>query len=171
LTEARYGDCRIEIEVMVPKRSNSGIYVMGKHEVQVLDGLNERTAPKSNMGAIYGVRGPSYFPAQWLTCDWRDKEWLAWQKSDEYAKCVAKVLKQPGEWQKFVIEFQLGKSDPTTKQTTPARFVRVELNGVLIHDNFEMERGARSPGPLYLQGNHGPVAYRNIKITPLGGGK
>jgi hypothetical protein len=45
----------------------------------------------------------------------------------------------------------------------------VELNGVVIHENVELERGAGSPGPLLLQGNHGPVAYRNIRITPLEG--
>jgi hypothetical protein len=40
-----------------------------------------------------------------------------------------------------------------------------------IHENVELEKGARSPGTLLLQGNHGPVAYRNIKITPLEGEK
>jgi lysophospholipase L1-like esterase len=168
-TQARYGDCRIEIEVMVPERSNSGIYVMGRHEIQVLDALNSTTAPKSNMGAIYGIRGPTFFPAEWLTCDWRDPKWKAWSKTAAYQECVSKVVKPPGEWQKFVIEFRTEKQDPDTKQITRARFLRVELNDVVIHENVELERGARSPGPLLLQGNHGPVAYRNIKITPLDG--
>jgi hypothetical protein len=86
-------------------------------------------------------------------------------------ECVSKVLKPPGEWQKFVIEFELSKTDPATKTTRPARFRRVELNGVVIHENVELEKGARSPGTILLQGNHGPVAYRNIKITPLEGEK
>jgi hypothetical protein len=142
-------------------------------EIQVLDGINLRTGPKSNMGAIYGRRGPSYFPEEWLSSppQWNDPKWVAWMKSDEYTKCVSKVLKPPGEWQKFVIEFELSKTDPATKTTRPARFRRVELNGVVIHENVELEKGPQSPGTLMLQGNHGPVAYRNIKITPLEGVK
>jgi hypothetical protein len=172
VSKARWSDCRIEIEVMVPKGSNSGIYVMGT-EIQVLDGINARTSPKGNMGAIYGRRGPSYFPKEWLSAEfkWNDPKWLAWERSDAYVECVSKVLKPPGEWQKFVIEFELSKTDPATKTTRPARFRRVELNGVVIHENVELEKGARSPGTLLLQGNHGPVAYRNIKITPLEGEK
>jgi hypothetical protein len=168
-TEARYGDCRIEIEVLVPKMGNSGIYVMGRHEIQVLDGINAPTSPKGNMGAIYDFRGPAYFPAEWQSASWQDPKWKAWMKSDAYQECVRKVLKPPGEWQKFAIEFRLGGRDPATKTATPARFVRVELNGVTIHENVEFEK-PENPGPLYLQGNHGPVAYRNITITPLEGG-
>ena len=172
VSKARWGDCRIEIEVMVPKGSNSGIYVMGT-EVQVLDGINARTSPKGNMGAIYGRRGPSYFPAKWLELDYHSKdkakeqEWIAWVKSDEYTKCVSKVLKPPGEWQKFIIEFELSKTDPATKTARPARFRRVELNGVVIHENVELGKGPQAPGTLMLQGNHGPVAFRNLSVTPL----
>jgi hypothetical protein len=169
-SKARWSDCRIEIEVMVPKGSNSGIYVMGT-EIQVLDGINARTSPKGNMGAIYGVRGPSYFPQEWLasTFQWNDPKWREWEKSDEYVKCVSKVLKQPGEWQKFIIELDLGGVDPATKAARPAQFRRVELNGVAIQENVELGKGPRGPGSvtLMLQGNHGPVAYRNIKVTPL----
>jgi hypothetical protein len=165
VTQARYGDCRIELEVMVPQRSNSGIYVFGVHEIQVLDAYGEHTYPKGNMGAIYGVQGPSYFPARWLELkSWADPEWKAWSKTAEYDACVSKVVKKPGEWQAFAIEFRTPRPD------APARFLRVELNGHVIHENVEVGKpGGRSDGPLLLQGNHGPVAYRNIRITPLGG--
>jgi hypothetical protein len=119
VTEACYGDGRIEIEVMVPKGSNSGIYVMGT-EIQVLDGINNRATPKSNMGAIYGRHGPLCFPAEWRDRNW-DKEFAALLKSDAYLECVSKVLRPPGEWQKFIIECELSKTDPATKTTRPAR--------------------------------------------------
>jgi len=56
-----------------------------------------------------------------------------------------------------------------------ARFVKVTLNGQVIHENVEMQQqkggawrdGEFPTGPLMLQGNHGPVAYRNIKITAV----
>jgi hypothetical protein len=165
-SKPRWGDCRIEIEVMVPKGSNSGIYVMGT-EIQVLDGLNNRAGPRHNMGAIYGFQPASYFPAQWREGNDHSKEWKAWSKTDDYTACLSKALKPYGQWQKFVIEFELGRTDPVTKSTTPARFRRVELNGVMIHENVPLKKGPRGPDTLMLQGNHGPVAYRNIKITPL----
>lgn len=173
VSKAHWGDCRIEIEAMVSKGSNSGIYVMGT-EIQVLDGFNNRAMPKHNMGAIYGRQAPSYFPAEWRERDERDtdwKDWVAWAKTDDYESCLSQVLKPYGQWQKFVIEFELGKTDPATKAAAPAKFRRVELNGVVIHENVELPKGPRSAGTLLLQGNHGPVAYRNITITPLEGGK
>ena len=64
---------------------------------------------------------------------------------------------------------------PQAKKTANARFLRVELNGQVLHENLEMKgptpsgvSGKESPaGPLMLQGDHGPVAFRNITITPL----
>ena len=81
--------------------------------------------------------------------------------------------KKPGEWQKFVIEFQAPKFDGG-KKIANAKFVKVTLNGVVLHENVEMKQqtpggltGKEHPtGPLMFQGDHGPVAFRNIKITP-----
>jgi hypothetical protein len=61
-----------------------------------------------------------------------------------------------------------------TKKVTNARFVKVTLNDVVLHENVEMKGPTPSgvtgkeaaEGPLMFQGDHGPVAYRNIKITP-----
>jgi hypothetical protein len=83
--------------------------------------------------------------------------------------------KAPGEWQKYVIEFRAPKFDDKGQKTANAKFVKVELNGTVIHENVEMKGvtgGALSnkeiaTGPLMFQGDHGAVAYRNIKVTPL----
>ena len=77
-----------------------------------------------------------------------------------------------GEWQKYVIEFQAPRFEDG-KKVANARFIKVVLNGQVIHENVEMKRqtpggvaGKEAPtGPLMFQGNHGPVAFRNIKIT------
>ncbi len=143
-TEAKFGDALIEVEFMVPKSSNSGVYVMGEYEVQILDSFGRKKVGAGDVGGLYAAQAPRVNAA------------LA-----------------PGKWQKFVIDFRAPKFDDNGKKTANARFVSVKLNGKVIHDNVEMSgptpggvSGKEQPtGPLMFQGNHGPVAYRNIKIT------
>lgn len=146
-TDAVFGDCILTLEVMVPKGSNSGIYLQGNYEVQVLDSFGKDANPgPGDMGGIYGSAAP---------------------KGPKY--------KAPGEWQTFEIHFQAPRFDQAGQKIAPARFVKVVLNGVTIHENIEMKGvtggsldGKEKPlGPLMFQGDHGPVAYRNIRIRPL----
>lgn len=144
-SEQKFGDCILTIEVMVPKGSNSGIYLMGNYEIQVLDSFGkDNNAGPGDMGGIYGAAAP---------------------KNPKY--------KAPGEWQKFEIHFVAPKFEDG-KKVTNARFVKMVLNGVTIHENVEVKGvtgGAMSAeaatGPLMFQGDHGPVAFRNIEIRPL----
>ena len=145
-TEAKFGDCVIEVEFMVPKGSNSGIYVMGEYEVQVLDshGKADDKLTQGDLGALYSAAAPK-----------------------------VNAAKKPGEWQKFVIDFQAPKFEGD-KKVAKAKFVKVTLNGVVLHENVEMQKNTpggltgkeAATGPLMFQGDHGPVAFRNIKVTP-----
>lgn len=144
-TEEKYGDILLEVEFMVPKGSNSGIYLMGEYEVQVLDsfGKADDKLTGGDLGAIYSAAVPKFNAAR-----------------------------KPGEWQKFVIDFTAPRF-ADTKKVTPARFNRVELNGKVIHENVEMKGPTpggltgkeHAVGPVMFQGDHGPVAFRNIKIS------
>jgi hypothetical protein len=146
-TEAKYGDVTVELEFMIPKGSNSGVYLMGEYEVQIIDsfGKPDDQLKPGDMGGIYTFAAPK-----------------------------KNVCKKPGEWQKFVIEFQAPKFDAEGKKTANAKFVKVTFNDVVIHENVEAKQqtpggltGKEHPtGPLMIQGDHGPVALRNIKITP-----
>ena len=144
-SEAVFGDANIEVEVMVPKDSNSGIYVMGEYEIQVLDSFGRTKLGGGDMGAIYGAAPPRL-----------------------------NACKKPGEWQKYEIHFRAPKFEGG-KKTANAKFLKVILNGKLLHENVEMKKatpggvdGKEKPkGPLMFQGNHGPVAYRNIVVKPL----
>ncbi|HEX2751081.1 MAG TPA: DUF1080 domain-containing protein [Verrucomicrobiales bacterium] len=146
VSKETYGDIKLEVEVMVPKGSNSGIYLMGNYEVQVFDSFGVAKMRDMDMGAIYSASPPK-----------------------------VNASKAPGEWQKYVIEFRAPKFDDKGQKTANAKFVKVELNGTVIHENVEMKGvtgGALSnkeiaTGPLMFQGDHGAVAYRNIKVTPL----
>ena len=94
-----------------------------------------------------------------------------------YSMAVPKVnaCKKPGEWQKYVIEYRAPKFDANGNKTANGRLVKVVLNGQVIHEDLELK--SQTPGgvtgkevargPLMFQGNHGPVAFRNIRIKPL----
>lgn len=143
-TEAKFGDCIVEVEVMIPKGSNSGIYLMGEYEVQVFDSYGKQKVGPGDMGGIYITAAPK-----------------------------VNACKKPGEWQKFVIEFQAPKFE-NGKKVANAKFVKVTLNDQVIHENVEAPKpttacltGKESPtGPLMFQGDHGPVAYRNLVVKP-----
>lgn len=143
---AEFGDCHIELDLMVPKDSNSGVYVMGEYEIQVLDSYGKKKMENSDMGAIYGAAPPP-----------------------------VNACKAPGEWQKYEIDFRTPKFDETGKKIADAEFVKIVLNGQILHEHLIMPgptpggvSGTEAPtGPIMFQGNHGAVAYRNIKITPL----
>jgi hypothetical protein len=145
-SKAKFGDCHIEVEVMVPRGANSGIYCLGEYEIQVFDSWARVRMGSSGMGAIYGASPP-----------------------------LVNACKRPGEWQKYVIDLLAPKFDTSGRKTENAKFVRVELNGQVLHENLEMKGQTpggltgreAATGPLMFQGNHGPVAYRNIIIKPL----
>ena len=145
ISEAKYGNCTIEVEFMVPKGSNSGIYVMGEYEVQVLDSYGKAAdkLTQGDLGALYSAAAPK-----------------------------VNASKKPGEWQKIIIEFQAPKFEGA-KKLSKAKFIKVTLNDVVLHENVEMEKNTpggvtgkeMAEGPIMFQGDHGPVAFRNIKVT------
>lgn len=145
-SEATHGDAVIEVELMVPKGSNSGVYVMGEYEVQVLDSFGKEKLGMGDIGALYNAAAPK-----------------------------SNASKAPGEWQKFTIDFRAPKFDAEGKKTANAVFVKIDLNGTVIQENVEMKGPTpggvtgkeKAQGPLMFQGDHGAVSYRNIKITPV----
>ena len=145
-SDQKWGSSRIELEVLVAKGANSGIYVMGEYEVQVLDSYGKEKLGGGDMGAIYGAQPPR-----------------------------TNACKKPGEWQKYEIDFLAPKFDAAGKKTANAKFLVVKLNGKVLHENVEMKGPTPSgvtgreaaTGPIMFQGDHGPVAYRNIRISPL----
>ncbi len=158
VSSAVFGDCELHVEFCVPKGSNSGIYLQGRYEVQVMDSYGKKDFAEHDCGAIY---------QRWDPARGKGKE--------GYEGHAPKVnaSKPPGEWQSFDITFRAPKFDADGKKTADAVFVKVVHNGQVIHENVECHgptRGSLFPdekptGPIRLQGDHGPVAYRNLKIT------
>jgi Domain of Unknown Function (DUF1080) len=153
LTEIEHGDVEVHIEFVVPKNSNSGIYFMGRYEIQVLDS--------------WGVASPKYSDCGGVYASCSDPK-----PDSKGTPPSVNAAKPPGEWQSFDVTFRAPRFDAAGKKTENARFVKVVHNGKVIHDNVESPRSTcaahwldeKAKGPLMLQGDHGPVAYRNIRL-------
>jgi hypothetical protein len=150
-----HGDCELYVEFMVPEGSNSGVYLMGRYEVQVFDSWGKENPAHSDCGGLYQR--------------WRDG------KGFEGVAPRVNASRPPGEWQSFEIEFRAPRFDDNGEKISDAVFDLVKHNGQVIHENVTRSGPTRAAafsdeqplGPLMLQGDHGPVAYRDIRIRPL----
>ena len=154
-TEYQHGDCQLHIEFVVPQGSNSGVYFMGRYEVQILDSWGATELRYGTCGGIYA-------------------RWINEQSVGGYPPKL-NMSKPPGEWQTYDVVFRAPRFDEKGDKIANATFVSMLWNGELVHENAEMEGPTRGPmlkgeapkGPLMLQGDHGPVAFRNIRILEL----
>jgi len=161
-TKQAFGDCQLHLEFASPAkvkgegqgRGNSGIYLMGKYEVQILDSFDNSTYPDGQCGAVYKQQPP-----------------------------MVNACRGPGEWQTYDIVFRAPRFDEAGAVLSPA-YVTVLHNGVLLHNHFELAGSTEwdKPAaytkhaeklPLMLQNHGNPVRFRNIwireNITPLVG--
>ena len=151
-----FGDAQLHIEWATPtppkgegqERGNSGIFLMGIYELQVLDSYQNDTYADGQAGAIYGQSPP-----------------------------LVNATRPPGQWQTYDVVFHRPHFKADSSVERPARMT-VFLNGVLIQDNFELSgptaHQRRPPYsahadklPLKLQDHGNPVRYRNIWIREL----
>lgn len=155
-TNLEHGDVELEVEVMMPKGSNSGLYFQGRYEVQLFDSWGVEEAQHSDLGGIY---------QRWDSIRGKGKEGF-----DGMAPKV-NAAKAPGLWQHFKILFHAPRFDSSGNKIENAKFEQVWLNGVLIQENVELSGPTRaaafqdekSIGPLMIQGDHGPVALKNLR--------
>jgi hypothetical protein len=157
LSEFEHGDVEAHIEFCVPKNSNSGVYFMGRYEIQVFDS--------------WGVEKPKYIDCGGIYERWKD------DKGYEGHAPKVNASKAPGEWQAFDVIFRAPRFDADGKKVQNAKFIKVVHNGQVVHENVEVTGPTRAAkfenepekplGPLMLQGDHGPVAYRNIRLKPV----
>jgi hypothetical protein len=155
LTTAEHGDVEAHVEFVVPEGSNSGVYFQGRYEIQVLDSWGVKRPNHSDCGGIY-------------------QRWADGRGFEGHPPRV-NASKAPGQWQSFDVQFRAPRFDKQGKKIANAVFLKVVHNGKVIHENVEVTGPTRAAtygdekptGPLMLQGDHGPVAYRNLRIKPL----
>ena len=155
-TRQAFGDCQLHVEWAAPDpprgkdqdRGNSGVYLMGLYEVQVLDSYNNETYADGQAAAVYGQYPP-----------------------------LVNAVRPPGQWQTYDIMFHGPRFGADGQLLRRAR-VTVVHNGVLVQDNVELSgptahkqrppyRVHREKLPLLLQDHSHPVRYRNIWIREL----
>jgi len=129
--------------------------VQGLYEVQILDSFGAATPGVHDCGAIY---------ERWIN-----------GKGVGGSPPRVNASRPPGEWQSFHIQFRAPRFDAHGNKTENGLFVKVVHNGVSVQANVQVEGPTRASldgperprGPLMIQGDHGPVALRNIYIRPL----
>ncbi len=155
-TREAFGDCQLHVEFAEPtppkgesqERGNSGVFLMGLYEIQVLDSYENKTYADGQAAAVYGQYPP-----------------------------LVNASRPPGQWQSYDIVFHGPRFAKDGKLLRPAR-VSVLHNGVLVQDNVELSgptaHGARPPYtsqpeklPLALQDHSNPIRFRNIWIREL----
>ena len=157
-TKRNFGDIQVHVEYAEPTppagssqgRGNSGVFLMGLFEVQVLDNYNNPTYPDGQAGAVYAQTPP-----------------------------MANACRPPGAWQVYDIAFTAPRLDPGGKVATPA-YVTVFHNGVLVQNHTAIlgptgpgrltdYSGVHvSEGPLKLQYHNNAVRFRSVWVRPLG---
>jgi hypothetical protein len=133
ITDQKFWNFTVKFEFMVPDKSNSGFYLRGRHEIQILGDYARGTNAINGNGSIYNFKAPDKF-----------------------------VSKPGDQWQ-------------TAEATIIGNKISLTLNGVKVHDNVECTKATGSeidnkvdqPGPIFLQGDHGNVSFRNIRIKEL----
>jgi hypothetical protein len=156
-TKEKFGpDFQLHVEFWLPlmadkhdqARANSGVYLQGRYEIQVLDSYKNKTYAKGEAGAMYGILGTS-----------------------------KNANKPPEEWQTYDITFHSPRVDEKGKVTKPGH-ITVVFNGQTVIDNgsFDhvtggaMDEKLGEPGPLRLQDHGCKVRFRNIWLLPLSAG-
>ena len=133
VSEDKYWNFIVRYDYKTPPKSNSGFYLRGRHELQILDDYAEGKPGMGGNAAIYQHTAPAKFAS-----------------------------KPPGEWN-------------TVEATMIDNKISMTINGVKVHDNVvcdratgsELDNKVKEPGAFFLQGDHGSVTFRNIRVKEL----
>jgi hypothetical protein len=161
VTKEQFGDVEAHVEFLIPKGSNSGVKFGGVYEIQILDSWGKKDVTGNDCGGIYP----------------RAEAKPRYHYLDDGHPPKANAARPAGEWQVLDVSFRAPRFDDSGKKIANARFVKVVLNGQLIHEDVEAATPTGSAwvkketpkGPFLIQADHGPVAVRNVRIRPVAG--
>ena len=158
VSKESFGDVELHVEFNIPKGSNSGVKFQAVYEVQIFDSFGVKTLKGSDCGGVYP----------------RSEEKPKYHHIDDGHAPLVNASKPPGEWQVLDLTFLAPRLDADGKKRANARITAV-LNGQVVQDKLEVETptGAawkdkeKPTGPILVQADHGPVAFRNLKARHL----
>ena len=158
-TIKEYGDMILELDYLVAKGANSGIFLQSNYEIQIEDSWTLTNPVSSSNGGAHER--------------WNNDKPEGEKGFDGFAP-RQNVSKAPGLWQHIKVVFQAPKFDASGIKIANARLLSVDLNGVAIHENVELTGATRGGfgtekalAPLRIQGDQGTVAFRNISISDI----
>ena len=159
-SKQRFGDIEAHVEFLLPERSNAGVKFQGLYEIQLRDSYGIKNPKADDCGGIYP----------------RAEQQPTYHLIDEGFPPRSNAALPPGRWQSLDVVFQSPRFDSDGRKTAHAKFISVLLNGQLVHQEVELKwptghawrtKKEVARGPLYLQGDHGPIAYRNVRVRPI----
>jgi Domain of Unknown Function (DUF1080) len=159
ISKETFGDVEIHVEFFIPKGSNSGVKFQAVYEVQIFDSFGSKKKPSgSDNGGVYH----------------RSESKPQYHHIDEGFAPLVNASKAPGEWQVLDATFIAPRFDPAGKKIASAR-ITASLNGTKVQDNLEVPTPTgnnwhdkeKPTGPILLQADHGPIAFRNLKARHL----
>lgn len=159
-TKDKFGDVELHMEFALGKGSNSGVKFHGHYEIQFKDSFGStKELTGDDCGGIYprAEMKPRY------------------HHIDKGIAPKINACKEPGTWQTLDVTFLAPRFGKDGKKIANAKLVKVLLNDKVIHDNVELQwptghnwvNPEFAEGPIMIQGDHGPVAFRNVKIRPV----
>jgi len=159
VTRQDFGDVRLHVEFLIPKGSNAGVKFEGVYEVQIFDSWGVKTPTGSDCGGIYprAELRPRY------------------HHIDDGYPPLTNACKPPGQWQTMDVTWRAPRFAADGKKVANARFVQVVLNDHVVQADLEVatptgnnwKNPEHPTGPLLFQADHGPVAFRNLRVRPL----
>jgi hypothetical protein len=158
ITKQDFGDCEVHVEFLIAKNSNSGIKFHAVYEIQIFDSYGKKNLTGEDMGGIYP----------------RADDSMGYKHLDKGIGPKVNASKPAGEWQTLDAVWKSPRVDVRGEKITNAVMVKAVLNGEVIHANVDVKTPTGSnwtkketaSGPFMLQCDHGPVAFRNVRIKP-----
>jgi len=158
ITKEQFGDCEIHVEFLVAKNSNAGVKFHEVYEIQILDSFGKKDIDGSGNGGIYpraNLEKGGYL--------------------DKGVPPKVNASKPAGEWQTLDATWKSPRLDNKGEKVASAVMVKATLNGELIHENVEVKtptggnwmKKETAKGSFMIQTDHGPTAFRNVKIRPM----
>ncbi|WP_297336236.1 DUF1080 domain-containing protein [Algoriphagus sp.] len=160
ISSSEYGDVELKMEYLMAPGSNSGLYLQGQYEIQLLDSWTTTYPKAGDNGGIYQR--------------WDESKPEAEKGYEGYAP-RQNASKAPGLWQTLEVGFEAPRFSASGEKIKNAHIRYVRLNGVVVQEDVSLSgptRGALQAkdiarGPLRIQGDHGPIAIRNLEVKAM----